>query len=100
LKTDQKAPTPAAVFTTPHRAQETAELDPQRTWLLQLIAQHFSSEELRTLCFQLSVDFDDLPGETKTAKIRELILYFERQRPGGAGTLAEYVRDKRPSAFN
>ncbi len=30
---------------------------------------------------------------------RELVAYFERRRPGGVQTLAEYVRGKRPQAF-
>jgi len=39
---------------------------------------------LRTLCFQLGVDFDSLPGEGKSARARELVLTMAR-----AGRLAE-----------
>jgi hypothetical protein len=48
------------------------------TKLRQMLAAHFSVEELRTLCFDLGVDYDDLPGEGKTSKARELIGYLER----------------------
>ena len=30
--------------------------------LLDLISQHFSEDELKTLCFELGVEFEDLGG--------------------------------------
>jgi len=42
--------------------------------LHQLLTEHFNLEDLRTLCFELNVDYDDLPGEGKTAKARELVI--------------------------
>lgn len=100
LKTDQKAPMPAAVFTKPRHTIHGIELDQDRVNLLKLMVRLFNKGELKTFVFELNVDYDDLPGETKTDKARELISYFECQRPGGAATLAEYVRDKRPYAFD
>lgn len=47
--------------------------------LRSLVAEHFDLEELRDLCFDLNVDFDDLRGEGKTAKARELIMYVQRR---------------------
>jgi hypothetical protein len=44
-----------------------------------LITEHFDLEELRDLCFNLGIDFDDLRGEGKTAKARELVLYAQRR---------------------
>jgi hypothetical protein len=44
----------------------------------QLIEKHLDIEELRTLCFDLNVDYDSLPGEGKAAKIRELIAFMRR----------------------
>jgi hypothetical protein len=41
--------------------------------------QHFDIEELRTLCFDLEVDYDNLPGEGKEAKVRELIARLRRE---------------------
>ena len=44
----------------------------------ELIDQHFNDSELRSLCFDLDVDYDGLPGETKSDKSRELIAYCKR----------------------
>jgi len=35
-------------------------------------------EEFKSFCFFFGVDFDELPGYRKSAKVRELILWFER----------------------
>jgi hypothetical protein len=47
--------------------------------LLDGLRQHLSMDEALTLAFEIGVDYDELPGETKTGKLRELILYMERQ---------------------
>jgi len=49
-----------------------------RNSLLQFLTRNYSTDELKTLCFQLFVDFDNLAGDTKSAKARELILHLER----------------------
>lgn len=38
----------------------------------------FNLEEVRTLCYDAGVDYDDLEGGTKSAKVRELILHAAR----------------------
>lgn len=43
------------------------------------LCRRHSLESLRTLCFRLGLDFDDLPGETKSARARELVLAMDRQ---------------------
>jgi hypothetical protein len=48
------------------------------TYLRQTIVKSFSQEELRTLCFDLGFNFDDLPGDGRAHKVRELIAYLER----------------------
>jgi serine/threonine protein kinase len=55
----------------------------------------FDLEELRTLAFHLHVDYDNLRGEVKHAKARELVLYFERQNR--LQELIEAVRRERGS---
>ena len=65
--------------------------------LRQNITRLFELEELRTLCFDLGVDFESLGGEGKEAKARELVAFLDRndrlldlvetcasQRPGAA----------------
>jgi hypothetical protein len=47
--------------------------------LRQLMEQRFNESELRTLCFDLGVDYDCLTSVGKTDKIRELISYLERR---------------------
>ncbi len=46
--------------------------------LHQTLVEHFDLEELRTLCFHLHVDYDNLRGEGKAAKARELVSFMER----------------------
>lgn len=36
-------------------------------------------EGARTLAFEVGIDYDNLAGETKAGKLRELILYMDRQ---------------------
>lgn len=44
----------------------------------ELLAKHFNEEELKTLCFGLGLDYDNLPAAGKDNKARELVLYLER----------------------
>jgi hypothetical protein len=55
----------------------TAESMVQR--LYQLLTTQYDLEELRTLCFKLGVEYDDLRGEGRSAKARELIRSMERR---------------------
>jgi hypothetical protein len=52
--------------------------EPDPVVLLSFITKSFSLEELKTLCFQLYVPFDDLPGDGREAKARELIALMQR----------------------
>ncbi|MAT97204.1 MAG: hypothetical protein CL608_08680 [Anaerolineaceae bacterium] len=47
--------------------------------LRQILETRFSDSELRTLCFDLGVDYEGLPGEGKLNKVRELISYLDRR---------------------
>ena len=47
--------------------------------LRDLITVHYNDSELRTLCFDLNVDYDTLAGEEKSAKVRELISFLHRR---------------------
>ncbi len=46
--------------------------------LHQVLDRYFSLEEIRTICFDLRVEYDSLGGEGKSARIRELILHLAR----------------------
>jgi hypothetical protein len=85
--TDPSA-SPAPAFT-PHPAEHER--------LYQALVAHFDQEELRTLCFKLGVEYDDLRGEGREAKARELARYVSR-RAGGLDQLRAEIRAARPGA--
>jgi len=64
------------------------------TELLDLIDQKFDSEDLRTLCFQLGVDYDNLPARGKRNKARELILFMHHR--SRLNEVINVGRSKRP----
>jgi S1-C subfamily serine protease len=49
------------------------------TKLRQILVNRFDEGELRTLCFDLGVDYDSLPGAGKADKAREVVAYLERR---------------------
>jgi len=67
-----------------------------RTVLREVLVKHFSDNELRNLCFDLGVEYDDLGGEGKSGKARELIAYLERR--DRLGELVQIVNRERPEA--
>ncbi len=46
----------------------------------QILVSYFDESELRTLCFDLNVDYESLPGDGKADKAREFIRYLERRK--------------------
>ena len=85
--------TPLHAMYTPE--EKAAEGDVDLVKLRDGLAAHFNEGELRDLSFELGVDYDDLPGEGKTAKARELVVYHERR--GLVRKLAERCYQLRPS---
>ena len=61
--------------------------------LRRLLVQHFSDNDLRSLCQDLAVDYEQLPGQGKEAKARELIAFVE-QRGRLADLLAAAARER------
>ena len=51
----------------------------QLSELRQILASRFDASELRTLCFELGEDYENLPPEGKAGKARELVRYLERR---------------------
>jgi serine/threonine protein kinase len=47
--------------------------------LRQILIKRFSEGELRTLCADLGIDYDDLPAEGKANTARELVSHLERR---------------------
>jgi hypothetical protein len=67
------------------------------TQLHRFMVEHYSLEDLRTLCFDLSVNYDDLGGEALSGKARELILRLGRERR--FEELLAHLQEERPEAF-
>lgn len=66
----------------------------RRQLLHGLLRYHFDTEELRSLCFDLGVDYDDLIGQGKDGIIRELILQSIRRNH--TARLLERLEQLRP----
>jgi hypothetical protein len=58
------------------------------------LAECYTLEELETLCFALSVKYEDLPANTLTGKCRELVKYCHRF--GRLDQLVEHCSKMRP----
>ncbi len=76
--------------------QPTAKHSIDLLLLQNLLIAHFDEEELRELCFQLRINYDDLRGEGRRGKMRELILYC--QRADRLDDLISVCVQERPSA--
>ncbi len=72
---------------------ETGELRARATFHEQM-AESFNLDELRVICFELDVRFEDLPGETVSVKALELYQFLERR--GDLYRLAAVCQPQRP----
>lgn len=63
--------------------------------LLDIIDEYYNLEELRSLCFKLQVDYDNIGGEGKRGKARELVDYMRRY--GRTEELIETIKEERPN---
>lgn len=61
--------------------------------LRRILIQHFNLSEIQTLCFDLRIDYENLPGTTLDDKGRELIAYAQRDERM-ADLLAECRRQR------
>lgn len=61
-----------------------------------LLARHFDLEELRQVCFEMSIGTASLDGVGVEGKARELVKYCDRH--GRLDELLELVKGKRPEA--
>jgi hypothetical protein len=63
----------------PHRRRTSGARRGDPVELFDEIRKRIDKEEFKTLCFRLGVDVDDIPGENKTGRVRELIQRFQRR---------------------
>ena len=64
------------------------------TKLRQRLGTYFSEGELKTLCFDLGIDYDSLPDTGLENKARELVQYLERR--SRVPELVEACQERRP----
>jgi Effector-associated domain 7/GRAM domain len=79
------------------RVERTADgsvLDSQMIGLRKNLTNYFSESEIRTLCFDCGIDYDNLAGGTKEAKARELVIAC--QKSGRLDRLVRQCRALRP----
>jgi DNA-binding NtrC family response regulator len=62
--------------------------------LRRILDTRFAEGELRTLCYDLDLDYDDLPGDGKADKARELVRHLERH--DRLSELVEIGKELRP----
>lgn len=67
---------------------------PSSQELKDFLTKHFDEKELKELCFELKIDYENLDGSTKTEKIIAIVLYAERH--GLFDQLASLAPQKRP----
>lgn len=67
---------------------------PYLTVLHELLNQHYSMAETRTLCLHLNIDYEALAGEEKPSRIRELLLLLKRE--GRIPDLIARIQHERP----
>jgi hypothetical protein len=77
----------------PPGKRSTVERERLAAWA-EVLETRFSAEELRTLCFNLRVDYEDLPGAGKAAKAAALLWHLASAQR--LGELAEAVARVRP----
>ena len=63
--------------------------------LREILVEHFDTEELRTLCFDLDVLYDSLPAEGHAGKARELVAYMNRH--SRIRELEQAIRERCPN---
>jgi hypothetical protein len=66
----------------------------QLVTLRRILVQQFDINDLRTLCFDMNIDYEGLPGDGKGAKVRELLAFLERR--GRIYELLDTIRQLRP----
>jgi hypothetical protein len=63
--------------------------------LREKIVATFSLDEMATLCSDLCLEYEEIPGQTRSAKARELISYCQRR--GRLLELVQYCQTARPN---
>ncbi|RMG93965.1 MAG: hypothetical protein D6706_14645, partial [Chloroflexi bacterium] len=68
--------------------------EPSPKVIHETLVTHFSLEELRVLCFQLNIEYENLEGSNKSGKALALVKYA--QRHNRYTDLVNAIRQERP----
>lgn len=74
---------------------QSKKIDADHVTLHQKLDRYFSENQLQTLVFNLDIDYENLPGDTKSGKSRALILEINRQER--MGDLLHFCKEMRPN---
>jgi hypothetical protein len=90
-------PTPAAANTPPSEPSPGSVVDkaesPTKVGLARFLEAYFDKEDLKNLCFDLGVDYENLPGQKKESKARDLVSHMEKR--GRLEELKQAVKARR-----
>lgn len=78
LRTEAGAEEPRGALAVTVESHPLSSPEVSQVALWKAIGKGYNVSELQALCFVLEIDYDDLPGETKTDKARELVQYADR----------------------
>ena len=85
----------AAIHRITHQERpELPETEPLNVRIFEILRQYFSVEELRTLCFKLGINYDELPADTHSGKARELVTFYQHRDE--LDVLQATIRRQRP----
>ncbi len=73
---------------------DTHKPEPDAISLIQALSNHFSQQEVRDLCVELSVNYESLEGDGHAGKARELVLFLQRRNR--TDELIALVKRERP----
>jgi len=69
-----------------------ANADPKQ--VVKALIEYYSTSELKGMCFDIDIDWEDLGGQGKSGKARELVQFADRR--GRLGEIVAYVQKTRP----
>lgn len=80
------------------REEQPLEMNTRFSQLLNVLNDRFDISEIREICFVLNVDYENLLGETKRAKVHSLIEYHQRRDQ--ISMLESEILRRRPGSLN
>ncbi|KAA3664267.1 MAG: hypothetical protein DWQ04_06640, partial [Chloroflexi bacterium] len=90
----KKEPMPDTNSLKPEEGDPTMPNDLSVRDLYPYLSKHFTEEDLKDICIELEIRYEDIPGRTLSSKARELLLHLERH--GRLDELPPLMKEMRP----